>query len=44
MARKKTKEAKEWHENPETECMCIRCNHTWKLGESISCPNCEGLI
>jgi hypothetical protein len=32
-----------WTENPDTECICLNCNNTWKLGESADCPICSGL-
>lgn len=30
-----------WSENPNTEMECVKCKTTWKLKDSIVCPNCE---
>ena len=30
-----------WTEDPETEFECNNCGTTWKLKDSVACPNCD---
>jgi len=32
-----------WSEDSNTEMECVKCKTTWKLGESIGCPKCDGI-
>jgi len=34
---------KRWSEDPNTELECDECKTTWKLGDSIGCPKCNGI-
>ena len=35
--------SEQWSDNPNTEFECNKCGYTWKLGESIGCPKCDGI-
>lgn len=37
------KEEEFWGENPDTELECVKCGSIWKLGYSVTCPNCDGV-
>lgn len=34
---------KYWAEDPNTKMECAKCGTTWKLGDNIGCPKCDGI-